>query len=105
MSELISKLKSKLFKALAHPTRIQILNLLQEGELCVCEIYEALELSQSNISQHLKVLRDQNLVESQKVGVEVHYKIKNDEVWEILELAKDLIVEQINQTQSALEDR
>lgn len=51
------------------------------------------------------MLRDQNLVESQKVGVEVHYKIKNDEVWEILELAKDLIVEQINQTQSALEDR
>ncbi|MBM7624559.1 ArsR/SmtB family transcription factor [Sporohalobacter salinus] len=105
MSELISQLKSKLFKALAHPTRIQILNLLQQGELCVCEIYEALELSQSNISQHLKVLRDQNLVESKKVGVEVHYKIKNDEVWEILDSAKNLIVKQINQTQAALEDK
>lgn len=104
MSASISKLKSKLFKALAHSTRIQILNLLQQGELCVCEIYEALELSQSNISQHLKVLRDQNLVESQKVGVEVHYKVKNDEVLQILDSAEKLLVKQVNQAQSVLED-
>ncbi|KXS45256.1 MAG: ArsR family transcriptional regulator [Candidatus Frackibacter sp. T328-2] len=104
MSTLISKLKSELFKALAHPTRIQILSLLRKGELCVCDIYEALELSQSNISQHLKVLKDQDLVESRKDGVMVLYKVKDDEIWEILDSAKSLLVKQINKTKLALEE-
>jgi len=103
MSTLISKLKSELFKALAHPTRVQILSLLRKGELCVCDIYEALELSQSNISQHLKVLKDQDLVESRKDGVMVLYKVKDDEIWEILDSAKSLLVKQINKTKLALE--
>ncbi|SDC00352.1 MULTISPECIES: ArsR/SmtB family transcription factor [unclassified Candidatus Frackibacter] len=104
MSTLISKLTSELFKALAHPTRVQILSLLRKGELCVCDIYEALELSQSNISQHLKVLKDQDLVESRKDGVMVLYKVKDDEIWEILDSAKSLLVKQINKTKLALEE-
>jgi ArsR family transcriptional regulator len=104
MSTLISKLKSDLFKALAHPTRIQVLNLLKDGELCVCEIYEDLELNQSNISQHLKVLKDQDIVESRKDGVKVIYKVKDKEVWEILNSAEKLLVKQINKTKLALED-
>ncbi|SJZ89691.1 ArsR/SmtB family transcription factor [Selenihalanaerobacter shriftii] len=104
MSTLISKLTSELFKALAHPTRIQILNLLRDGELCVCDIYEALELSQSNISQHLKVLKDQDLVENRKDGVKVLYKVKDNEIWEILDSAKSLLVKQINKTKLALEE-
>lgn len=105
MSTLISKLKSELFKALAHPTRIQILDLLKDGELCVCEIYEDLELNQSNISQHLKVLKDQDLVTSRKEGVKVLYQIKDDKAWEILDSAEELLVKQINETKLALEDK
>ncbi|MGM0470725.1 MAG: ArsR/SmtB family transcription factor [Bacillota bacterium] len=104
MSTLISKLKSELFKALAHPTRIQILNLLEEGELCVCEIYEDLELNQSNISQHLKVLKDQDLVESRKEGVKVLYQIKDEEVMRLLNSAEKLLIKQINETKLALEE-
>ncbi|GAB6138088.1 ArsR/SmtB family transcription factor [Halanaerobaculum tunisiense] len=95
---LLPKLKSELFKALAHPTRIRILELLKEGERCVCTIYEELEQSQPNISQHLSKLKNANLVESRKDGLQVYYKLKGEGILEILQLAKNIIVKQIDET-------
>lgn len=91
-------LKSELFKALGHPIRIKIIELLKEGELCVCIINEKLEQSQPNISQHLSKLKKADLVKSRKEGLQVYYSLKDDEIIEILELSKKIILKQINQT-------
>ncbi|MFZ5899221.1 MAG: ArsR/SmtB family transcription factor, partial [Bacillota bacterium] len=56
-------------KALGEPTRLKILRLLHERELCVCEIAEVLQMSQPRISQHLKVLRQAGLVSERKVKI------------------------------------
>lgn len=53
---------SKLFKVVSEENRLRILCLLRAGELCVCDIYENLELSQNLVSSHLKVLRELNLI-------------------------------------------
>lgn len=56
------------FKAIGEPTRLKILRLLVEQELCVCDIEEVLQISQPRVSQHLKVLKQVGLVEERKEG-------------------------------------
>jgi ArsR family transcriptional regulator, arsenate/arsenite/antimonite-responsive transcriptional repressor len=62
-----------LFKALSDPTRLRIMVLLSEKELCVCQIESALNLSQVKVSRHLNVLRHAGLVESRRDGLWVYY--------------------------------
>ncbi len=103
MSNMSDQLVSNVFKTLAHPTRIQIVKLLQEGEMCVCEILPNLDSEQSNTSQHLAVLKNQGIVESKKEGTKVIYSIKNREVYQMIDLAEKLILRQIEETKTLLE--
>ncbi len=67
--------KSNLFKAIGHPSRVQILEYLSSGERCVCDNISELGLWQSKVSQHLAILRQENLIESRKQGMQVMYRI------------------------------
>ena len=70
---------SDLFKALSDLTRLQSLLLIQqETELCVCELMVALELSQPKVSRHLALLRDINLLETEKRGQWVFYRLSSE---------------------------
>ena len=65
-----------LFKTLSEPVRLRITYLLlKEGELCVCDLVETLELSQSVVSRHLAYLRNNGLVSTRREGVWVYYRI------------------------------
>ena len=64
-----------LLKALADDTRLRIVALLSEGELCVCHIAEALELGQPNVSQHLTVLRREGIVASRREGSWIYCRL------------------------------
>ena len=101
MSNMGNQLVSNVFKALAHPTRIQIVKLLKEGELCVCDILPNLDSEQSNTSQHLTVMKNQGIVESRKDGSKVIYAIKNQEVLEMIKLAEAMILRQIEETKTS----
>ena len=68
-----------LLKALADDTRLRILGLLARGELCVCHIASALQISQPNASQHLTVLRNAGVVESRRQGSWIHYRMTTDQ--------------------------
>lgn len=72
------------FHALSEPLRIQIIALLKDGELCVNEICEALNLSQSKISFHLKTLKDSGLVTVRKQGRKAYYYL-NETQFSLLE--------------------
>jgi DNA-binding transcriptional ArsR family regulator len=76
-----------LFKALAHPKRLAILEALRDGERCVCEMETLLDLRQSYVSQQLTVLREAGLVCYRKDGWNVHYRIARPEVYTLLEVA------------------
>jgi ArsR family transcriptional regulator len=62
-------------KALADPTRLRILGLLQQGEVCVCHIHDSLRISQPKASRHLAYLRRAGLVETEKRGLWVYYRL------------------------------
>jgi ArsR family transcriptional regulator len=74
-----------LFKALAHPTRLQILDLLRGGEVCVCHIEAALDKRQAYISQQLMTLREAGLVDTRRDGLQIYYRLADDRLHAILE--------------------
>jgi ArsR family transcriptional regulator, arsenate/arsenite/antimonite-responsive transcriptional repressor len=65
----------ELFKAFADPLRLRLLNLLAQGEVCVCHLHGALDLPQSTVSRHLAYLRKRGLVVGRKEGLWVHYRL------------------------------
>jgi DNA-binding transcriptional ArsR family regulator len=67
-------------KALGQPTRLQILDLLKNGERCVCEIFPAINQEQANVSKHLSILKQTGILDSRKEGLRVIYWIKNKEI-------------------------
>jgi ArsR family transcriptional regulator len=93
----LNELEVKFFKALAHPVRIKIIKKLLKSELCVCDLNDDIEFSQSNLSQHLKILKDARIVNSRKEGLKVHYSIQNlEKVKKSFELMEELIKETWN---------
>lgn len=79
-----------LMKALADENRLRIVALLSGGELCVCHIATALELSQPNASQHLTVLKHAGVVEGERRGNWIHYRLLRD-----VEPARDAILDAV----------
>jgi ArsR family transcriptional regulator len=69
------------FKALSDKTRIRILKLLEEGELCVCDVVAALEMVQPKVSFHLGVLKEAGLVKDRKQGKWIHYRIDDSDIF------------------------
>jgi ArsR family transcriptional regulator len=65
----------RMFRAFSDRTRLRILHLLLEGELCVCDIVRVLEMSQPKISRHLAYLRKSGLVQARKDGLWMHYRL------------------------------
>lgn len=102
MNNMGNQLISNVFKALAHPTRIQILKLLKDGERCVCEILPNLDSEQSNTSQHLTVMKNQGILDSRKEGSKVIYMVKNPEVFKMVDLAEAMILRQLEETKALL---
>lgn len=82
----------EILKAVAHPIRLGIVYALADYESrCVCEIQEIQkDVSQSNLSQHLKILREAGIVTCEKVGGWVHYSLKNREIIGILKKLEEL---------------
>lgn len=64
-----------MFKALSDRTRLRMVNLLLEGELCVCEVMEVLKITQSKASRHLTYLRNAGLVRNRRKGLWVYYSL------------------------------
>jgi DNA-binding transcriptional ArsR family regulator len=71
-------------KAMGHPVRLQILDMLRSGEVCVCHIERTLNRRQAYVSQQLMTLRDAGLVTSRKDGLQVYYRLADDEIAELL---------------------
>jgi ArsR family transcriptional regulator len=80
--------KAQFFRALAHPTRIRILEILVRGGRTVQELQEELALDQPTVSQQLAVLRHQGIVAAQKEGLSVRYTLRDPHVGALLDIAR-----------------
>ncbi|WP_291967299.1 metalloregulator ArsR/SmtB family transcription factor [Caloramator sp.] len=81
----------KIFKALGHPIRYKIVKFLIDGPECVCKLNENIEFSQSNLSQHLRILKDAGVVKGEKVGLNIHYSLASEEIKELFEVAEKVV--------------
>ena len=68
--------RAKIAKALAHPSRLLILDALAEREMCVCELTDLVGSDQSTVSKHLAVLKEAGIVDDRKEGVMTYYRVK-----------------------------
>lgn len=84
---------AELFKAFADPTRVHILSLLQEGELCVGDIAQGVELSQSAVSHQLRVLKQMHLIKFRREGKNLWYSLADDHVRTILQMGLEHVLE------------
>ena len=103
VEELVTKLTANFLKILAHPVRLKILRMLESRERSVCEMVGELEIEQSNLSQHLGVMKKQGLVDSRKEGLKVIYRIGYPSVYQIIGAAEKTLGEQIANSQRFLQ--
>jgi|SRR5208283_2582579 len=86
-------LQADLCKALAHPIRLQVLNLPSKKEGSVEELTRLVGTGQSNLSQHLVTLRQQKLVVARRVGINVYYELSNPKIVDACSQIRELLVE------------
>jgi len=88
MPDSLRRFKADIFQALAHPTRIAILEVLGAGEVSAGVLIEKLGMEQANVSQHLAVLRAKQLVSNRKMGNQVFYSVRDPLILDVLALMK-----------------
>lgn len=98
----IYQMRAEIFKVLGHPTRLKLLDLLKEGEKCVCEICPEMEMEQPNISQHLALLKERGIVDSRKEGLKVYYWIVNKEIFKVIDCVNKVIKKRLSTVKSML---
>jgi DNA-binding transcriptional ArsR family regulator len=79
------KTQAQIYKILMHPTRLAILEVLREGEQCVCHMEAALGLRQAHISQHLMVLREAGLVADRRDGWNIFYRVCKPDIYQVID--------------------
>lgn len=79
------EVKARFFKALSDPTRLKIIKLLAEKEMCVCEVMAALNLTQPNASHHLNLLEREGIVKKRREGKWILYKLATPEILQLIE--------------------
>ena len=96
--------KAQFFRALAHPVRIKILEILIGGDRSVQELQEALKLDQPVVSQQLAVLRNQGIVTAEKRGLSVRYALRDPAIGELLDVARRIFNNHLVNTRGMLRE-
>lgn len=102
MQDALRRFKAQIFQALAHPTRIAVVEALRDGELTAGRLQELLQIEQANLSQHLAVLRGRHVLISRKAGNQVFYSVRDPVLIDVLELLKRYFYSHLNETLAML---
>jgi DNA-binding transcriptional ArsR family regulator len=104
MPDSLRRFKADVFQALAHPTRIAIIELLGNRELSAGDLIEELGMEQANVSQHLAVLRSRQLVVNRKAGNQVFYSVRDPILLRVLALMRSYFQKHLNEALAILEE-
>ena len=100
----LQSLKADFFKALGHPVRVRLLEILRHGGRSVQELQQALQLDQAIVSQHLARLRAKDVVEARKDGMTMRYTVRDAAVGELLDVARRIFSRHLEGTQHMLRE-
>ena len=104
MQEALRRFKAEFFQAMAHPTRIAIIEQLRDGELSAGELIERLDKEQANVSQHLAVLRAKQIVVNRKAGNQVFYSVRDSLIIQVLDIMKRYFQKHLNESLAMLKE-
>ena len=96
--------KASIFQALSHPTRIAIVEILRNGELSAGAIQERLAVEQANLSQHLTILRNRQIVVNRKEGNQVFYSLRDPSLVQVLDLMKRYCQQHLSEAVQLLDE-
>ncbi len=91
----LHELHARVCKAIAEPKRLLIINELRDTELSVTDLCTALELSQSNVSQHLSVLRERGIVSARRDGSSIYYSLRSQKIVQAIDLLRQFLAEDL----------
>lgn len=91
----VFELHARICRTFSHPKRLEILNLLRQGELSVSGLAERMGVSLANVSQHLAILRDRGVVMTRREGVNVYYRVADPRIIQACNLMRDVLFEQL----------
>ncbi len=94
--------RARIAKALAHPTRLLLLDALAEGELCVCELTDLAGADQSTVSKHLAILKQAGIVSDRRQGMQMFYKLKICCLTRLWECIESVLKENLKTQQAAI---
>lgn len=100
MEKKIYEMHAEICKVFTSPKRLEIINLLRDGEKTVNELAEKAGVPQANISQHLTVLRQNNVVTTRREGVNVYYKIANPKILQACDLMREVLLEKLAENET-----
>ena len=100
----LREFKAQVFQALAHPTRIAVVEALRGGERSAGALLSDLGVEQANLSQHLAVLRAKQVVVTRKAGNQVYYRLRDPVLTRVLDLLKRYFYGQISGTAALLDE-
>lgn len=95
IAEQLQQLHARVCKAIADPKRLLIINELRDRELSVGDLCEALGVSQSNVSQHLAVLRERGIVSTRRAGTSVFYSLRSQKIVQAVDLLREFMAEDL----------
>lgn len=94
----LNEMHAEICKVFTSPVRIQILDLLREGERTVGDLADTMELPQSNVSQHLGIMRAKGILVARKDGPSVHYRLANPKIIKAFDIMREVLIETLRQT-------
>lgn len=89
------KIHAEMCKVFSNPTRLEILNLLREGELSVTDLIRKTKLSQANISQHLSIMKSKGIVSSDRKGKHIYYELTNPKIIKAFDIIREVLGERL----------
>jgi DNA-binding transcriptional ArsR family regulator len=100
----LRRFKAEIFQALAHPTRIAIVESLRDREVSAGTLLAKLPVEQANLSQHLAILRAKHVVVGRKEGNQVHYALRDPVLTDVLDLLKKYFYAHLTRSRAMLDD-
>jgi DNA-binding transcriptional ArsR family regulator len=95
----IFELQAEISKTMANPLRLAILHILKNGEKTVNELAGLVGVSQSNVSQHLALMRQRQIVKTRKAGVSIYYSVSSPKISQACDMIREVLLEQLREKQ------
>ena len=93
---------AEMCKVFSNPTRLKILNLLRDKEMSVTELTEKAGLSQSNISQHLSIMKSKEIVIAERKSKNVYYKLTNPKIIKAFDIIREVLIEKLKKNEKII---